>query len=290
MHVNNDINERIAKENYDYITKEDGDLYVPNYIMKSVKNRSGILAKPKELDGILFRVKNKNKNELKSGARRYIEWGLEHEPSRGGPFPERDNTGDDLWVGDSLWYDVEQRSGSLKRNLSECYGDLIWPRTFFKRMFVLKSFDDRILATDSFYAIQLDERYDAKKVCAILNSTMYNFLIEIKGRVNLGEGALTNMSSEVQRFPIIDPDALVMNQNFKNSVESLLGRKIKSIYDEIGTSIPKNVSFDKVKNDRRIIDKKIMGDLLGMSEEEQLQVYKGLIDVVGNRIKKSKSE
>lgn len=200
---------------------ESGEIYVPNHILKSSRNRDYIETSPKSSDGILFRVGNVGKDELKPGGFEYINWGKDYEPSRGGPFPDRDNTGDDLWNGNSAWYNVEERSGSKRRNISECMGDLVWPRAFFKRLFVVRPSTGRLLSTDSFYAVQFHDQEDANRICAQLNSTLWLFIIEIKGRVNLGQGALTNMSSEVDSFPIIEPDRMTWDVEIQNTYEVL---------------------------------------------------------------------
>jgi hypothetical protein len=43
-----------------------------------------------------------------------------------------------------------------------------------------------------------------------------------------------------------------------------------------------------VKPDRRELDKIIMGEILGLTEEEQLEVYRAVIDLVKSRVEKAK--
>ncbi len=52
---------------------------------------------------------------------------------------------------------------------------------------------------------------------------------------------------------------------------------------------PDEVSLDKVKPARRELDKIIMGDILGLTEDEQLEVYRAVVDLVRSRIEKAKS-
>jgi hypothetical protein len=56
-------------------------------------------------------------------------------------------------------------------------------------------------------------------------------------------------------------------------------KKIFSIFDEIGTIEPEDLSFDKI----------IMGDILELTDEEQLEVYKAVIDLVKSKLDKAKS-
>jgi hypothetical protein len=72
-------------------------------------------------------------------------------------------------------------------------------------------------------------------------------------------------------------------------VNRLGQREVGSVFDEIGTSSSETITLDKVKPDRRELDKIIMGEMLGLTEEEQLEVYRAVIDLVKSRIEKAKS-
>ena len=52
---------------------------------------------------------------------------------------------------------------------------------------------------------------------------------------------------------------------------------------------PEEVSLDKVKSDRREIDRIVMSEILGLSDEDQLEVYRAVIDLVKSRIEKANS-
>jgi len=74
-----------------------------------------------------------------------------------------------------------------------------------------------------------------------------------------------------------------------NALNEMSQREIKTIFEEIGADSPNKVALDKVKSDRRELDKLIMGEILGLSEEEQLEVYRAVIDLAKSRIEKAKS-
>jgi hypothetical protein len=97
------------------------------------------------------------------------------------------------------------------------------------------------------------------------------------------------MSSEVGSFPIIEPDRMTWDVEIQNTYNKFLNREIGTIFEELGATSPDEVSFETVKDDRRQLDFRIMGDLLGLSEEEQLTVYRGLLDLINNRAEKSES-
>ena len=71
--------------------------------------------------------------------------------------------------------------------------------------------------------------------------------------------------------------------------KDLLDRDIESVFSELGASSPQEVSLDKVKPDRRELDKIVMGDILGLTDEEQLEVYRAVVDLIKSRIDKAKS-
>ena len=69
----------------------------------------------------------------------------------------------------------------------------------------------------------------------------------------------------------------------------LTKRPIGSVFEEIGANYPEEVSLDRVKPDRRKLDKIVMEEILGLSEKEQLDVYRAVVDLVKSRIERAKS-
>ncbi|MBU3957547.1 MAG: hypothetical protein KKB25_00550, partial [Nanoarchaeota archaeon] len=114
---------------------------------------------------------------------------------------------------------------------------------------------------------------------------------EINGRVNLGEGALKTEGVDIERFFSIHPKEL--NKDIIKKINGWI-KKYKyslqeSVFSEIGADSPEEVSLEKVKPDRRELDKIIMGEILGLAESEQIEVYKAIIHLVKSRIEKAKS-
>jgi len=52
---------------------------------------------------------------------------------------------------------------------------------------------------------------------------------------------------------------------------------------------PEDVSLDKVEPYRRKLDKIVMGEILGLTDNEQLEVYRTVVGLAGNRLVKAKS-
>jgi len=90
----------------------------------------------------------------------------------------------------------------------------------------------------------------------------------------------------VPNFKNIAKEVLLqIEENFK----ALYNRSVENTLNEIGTMSGDEASLNKVKPDRRKLDKVIMGDILDLTEEEQLEVYRAVVDLVKSRIDKAKS-
>jgi hypothetical protein len=88
-------------------------------------------------------------------------------------------------------------------------------------------------------------------------------------------------------MPIIKPE-LIRDGRIK-AIKNILPSKIGTVFEEIGASTPEEVSLERVKPDQRELDKIIMGEILGLTDEEQLEVYRAVIDLVSSRIERAKS-
>lgn len=170
-----------------------------------------------------------------------------------------------------------------------------------------KAFNDRVLAplnslnfhsSDRFYAIYLRKTEQKEKLSYALNSTLAHLFVEIWGRVNLGEGALDNMTYETSAMYTLNPlkmtakhkePATYQQLQLHKAFEKISMRPVESIFSELGAFSPEEVTIDKVKTDRRELDRIIMGEILGLSDEEQLEVYRAVIDLVKSRIERARS-
>ncbi|WP_240912512.1 hypothetical protein [Thermococcus sp. LS2] len=90
---------------------------------------------------------------------------------------------------------------------------------------------------------------------------------------------------------------VVFTEQLQQIFEKLRDYEIKSIFEELGLPRPNkdlsninpdDVSLDKVMPDRRELDKVIF-EALGLTEEEQLEVYKAVVELVKARLVKAKT-
>ncbi|MBA7557150.1 hypothetical protein ES705_49886 [subsurface metagenome] len=146
-------------------------------------------------------------------------------------------------------------------------------------------------ADQQLYEIYLENPRDADIVGGSLNSTFTPIFAEHNARVNLGEGILWIATYEAATMPTLLPSNIdsVLENKIKSILASLYQRGIGSVFTELGANSPDEVSLDNVKPDRRELDRIIMGDILGLTDDEQLEVYRAVVDLVKSRIEKAKS-
>lgn len=139
--------------------------------------------------------------------------------------------------------------------------------------------------------IRIKPLANGKVLWGILNSTFSILLREIDGRVSLGEGSLKLEVMDWKSIKIVDFTKISnkTNQKIEKAVTILAKRPVGEIFDEIGSTSLVEISSNKVKSDRRNLDKIVMGEILGLSDEEQLEIYRAVIDLVKSRIEKAKS-
>jgi len=248
-----------------WMHQDDRGNWVPNYVIKSPRECKSIVVKPEDLKHRVLMV-HKDKKDLK--ATKVLKYVREGE-SKG--YHLRPTC-----ASRERWYDLG----------SQVPPDGLW----------FKAFNDRVIApqnehlffsSDRFYAIYAKNKAFRNSLFLYLNSTLPFLTVELYGRVNLGEGALDNMTYEAASMPVLD----IRKHGIKGGKmpKKLLGRKILTVFKELNASSPQEVSLNKVKPDRRELDKIVMGEILGLTDEEQLQVYRAVVDLVKSRIEKAKS-
>ncbi|MHB8337499.1 MAG: N-6 DNA methylase [Ignavibacteriaceae bacterium] len=222
-------------------------------VIKSPKESQSIIIDPEKLKYRIF-ICNKSKAELKKegdiGALKYIEWG------------EKQRTTENiLWMevpsvqGRKYWWGIETKN----------FADLLWPKAFNDRFPII--INDDFLAADRLYELTLKKKYLKNKSAVILNSTLQYLFIEMNSRVNLGEGALDNMTYEAELCETINPQILK-----ELKFERLFKRSSNSIFQEVK------------QKDRKELDYAIL-KALGLNPEEYLpKIYEGLCELVKERL------
>ena len=101
------------------------------------------------------------------------------------------------------------------------------------------------------------------------------------------------------QFPVLSSSGFTLSQRDRilTAFERMASREIKNIFEELGLPKPnrdysnihpEDVSLDKVLPDRRALDE-VVFEALGLTEEEQLEVYRAVVELVKNRLVKARS-
>ena len=245
----------------------EGGKWVPNYVIKSPRECRSVVVKPEDLKYRVLMI-HKEKAELKgTKVLEYIEWG-EESPRE---FHKRPTC-----ASRKRWWDLPQISDNLlsKRFINDTFSFFANPQKFY--------------VGDTFFCCKLES---IKATSALLNSTLYSFLVESFGRTMMGEGVLLIYGPEIKPMPLIDlsKSSTTKNKKLEKSFDKLSQRPIGSVFEELGATVPEEVALEKVKSDRRELDEIVMGEILGLSEEEQLEVYRAVVDLVRSRLVKARS-
>jgi hypothetical protein len=179
---------------------------------------------------------------------------------------------------------------------------LLWP-DLRNDVHVVHFNKDYIAFEHNFYGLEAINQENNLSLCLILNSTLSSFTFEILTRTSLGGGAGRLLKLDIINFPILNP--IYFDLKKFSSLEYFFNREILSIFEELGFPKctqkncnhpehpyeyvkPEEVSFDRIMPDRRELDK-IVFEVLGLTEEEQLEVYRAVLELVKNRLLKAKS-
>lgn len=240
--------------------------WVPNYVMKSPKECKSIIVDSKDLKYRVLMI-HKWKTEIEgTNVLKYIKWGEEQE------FHKRPTC-----ASRPRWYDLTPVSGDILCMMSLNDRHIFWINM------------DNIFFDARLYGIQLKTKeWIPYVIGGILNSTLASMFVELEGRVNLGLGALDVKVYEYAQMPIINPSKLseINLEKIQNMFKKSSQAPRVSAFDEIGARESDNVSLDKVKSVRRALDD-VVFDILELSEEERLEVYRAVIDLVRRRLAKA---
>ena len=247
---------------------EKGNL-VPNYVIKSPKECKSIIINSQNLKYRILMI-HKDKKSLKgTNVLKYIDWG----EKKG--FHKRPTC-----ASRNRWYELPD----------ERY-ELLWWVNIGER-FACFFNPDLVYADKMFYYFTVKDKKYNKVFLSIMNSTLQRLIVENSGQELTG--ALTVVTLTVNHLknlilPEINSLSQQTIQKLENCLEQLYKRDVYDLWTELGVKNSEEASFEKIKSDRRELDQIVMGEILDLSEEEQLEVYRAVIDLVRSRIEKAKS-
>jgi len=238
--------------------------WLPNYVIKSPKECQSIIVNPRDLKYRILMI-HKDREELKgTNVLQYIQDG----ERRG--FHERETC-----VPREKWYELTEINDPI---LSKRFVDTTLGYFFNEK---------GVLVGDTFFTISARQKDDNLLLLAVLNSTLGSLLTEIYGRTLMGEGVLLIYGPEIKPLPVLNPK--LIDTTKVALIKSAMPTVVESIFVELRAKSTQDVSLKKINNDRRKFDQIIMGDILRLTEEEQLEVYRAVVDLVKSRIERAKS-
>ena len=252
-----------------WMHKDENGNWAPNYVIKSPRECNSIIVKPENLKYCVLMI-HKDKKDLKGkNVLKYIHWGEQK------GFHERPTC-----TSRNRWYELPD----------EKY-ELLWWVNIGKRFACFRNYS-HAYADKMFYYFTVKNNEYQKVFLSIMNSTIQRLIVENSGQELTGALTVVTLTVEHLRnmiFLNINNLSQEIIQKLENCLEKLSQRNVFDIWTELGAENSEQVFFDKIKPDRRELDKIIMGDILGLTDEEQLEVYRAVVDLVKSRIEKSKS-
>ena len=152
--------------------------------------------------------------------------------------------------------------------------------------------------------------HEADVLVGLMNTIVFLLSKELTSRVNLGEGALDTAVYEANQCAILAPAAFVdwHKQYVLSAFDFLASRPIRSIFEELGFELcrqrrcddpehpyeyvrPEVLTLEQVRQaspDRFELDS-VVFDVLGLTDEERVEVYRAVVQLVKDRLVKARS-
>lgn len=194
------------------------------------------------------------------------------------------------------WWDVGERQAA----------SFVWPMIHNDRL-TLGLHDHRIAIDHNLFEVTAP---DGQKLAACMAATYQAMVRELLGRINLGEGALKTEGVDIVRLLVVNPAVIPQSQTERllSAFHRLCERPIRSIFEELGFELcrkrrcdhpehpyeqvtPEALTLEQVQRaspDRFELDAVIF-DVLGLTDDERLAVYKSVAQLVKDRLVKARS-
>lgn len=258
---------RFSIEKEYWMHKKSND-WVPNYLIKSPRESDYVKIKPESLNQVVLIIHD-NKQNLKKGILNYIKWG----ESQG--FHNRRTM-----KNRQRWYDLGVRKPY----------QILFPKRMGEKFYVYFN-NKEIYSDQTLYEIAIDTERAITITLSFLNSTLGRFFYELAGYELTGSVTVAELSEFLaRRLLTINPDK-ISNEDYKKLKEifkKLCDTPIDTIYNEIGIKKTETVSLNEIKPLRYKLDN-FFYEFLNLNNEQKVEVYKAVIDLLNSRIIKSKS-
>lgn len=161
----------------------------------------------------------------------------------------------------------------------------------------------RIYVSDNFQEL----RGDSELVAAALTYTATQMFCELYGRTPFGGGLLKVQTFEVEKLPLLNPRHLpsLSQEQLKSAYQGLADNNVTTLFEELGLEVCRRSGCDEgahpyelisdahvliycVQPSRRALDE-VMSEALGLTEKEQMEVYRAVVQLVKERLVRARS-
>jgi type I restriction enzyme M protein len=240
---------------------------VANKVIVSPRECKRVVPAPEELNRIVLFINSEAEKLDDKKTLNYIKQG-EHKGFHQRPTCASRKT----------WYNLE---------LKEPW-PILFPMIHHDRQTVVAN-KNELQVDHNLFEIKPKKKRDTLPLLCFLLSTVSMMFKEFGGRVNLGEGALKTEGIDVEKLLVIKDISKETRSKLRKLAKKYPNPAIDSIFNDLNAQTSAEVSIENIRSARRELDKIIMGDILGLSEEEQLEVYRAVIDLVKARINKAQT-
>ncbi len=241
--------------------------WTPNKVIVSPREGKNVLINVDTLKRNLV-VVNKERNKLK---RKKVLTYIKQGEAKG--YHERSTN-----KSRKLWYSIEPRKA----------WPILHPMIHHDRQTVLFN-HARVQVDHNLFEIKPKRGQALLPLFCFLLSTVSMLIKENTGRSNLGEGALKTEGIDIERLLVPRNYSKKSRRLILDLVKKYPDASIKSIFDDLIIPGQEQLSLDTIRTERRELDRIVMGEILGLTEEEQMDVYRAVIDQVKARVERAKS-
>jgi type I restriction enzyme M protein len=133
----------------------------------------------------------------------------------------------------------------------------------------------KAISSGKFTEIRLNDIHYRDAVWLFLNSAIGWLFVELSGRSGMGGGMLKVDPTDIRKMRVLNPKYFKPSKMPK--LQSILKRQVGTVEDE------------SKAEDRLMIDKYIMGDILGLTADEQEEIRRSVVELVHDRHQKAGS-
>jgi len=201
----------------------------------------------------------------------YIEWGINQ--------------------GYSVRPTCKSRRDWIDLVLEKSPAPLIFPSKISERMPIALN-PDNIFEDKKQYGIIPHSKENLELLFLILNSSFFRLFVEIESRQLTGAQAIADIDVIVVeniKIPNITEIDETIKKELEEIVNDLRNFDANSIRDDFGALNSEDFDITKMNKIRKKLDDIVLGKILGLNINEQIEVYKTIISIIKNRIEKADS-